>query len=161
MTILYLTFFFFVLSSYHVSVCLPVRREHRVRRSYICSKAVKVRFSSGRQLDCSSINYIPLLSLTSCQDPAYHCRLRVLYGSFVPCLLNVAQPPGSSKRQTSTATSLVQILSLKPRLHCSSNPHSIHFHIQSTSASSNPTNGCESIWIDGHSHLRRIRPNAE
>ena len=81
-------FFFFVLSSYHVSVCLPVRREHRVKRSYICSKAVKVRFSSGRQLDCSSINYIPLLSLTRCQDPAY-CRLRVLCGSFVPCLLNV------------------------------------------------------------------------
>ena len=33
------------------------------------------------------------------------------------------------------ATSLVQILSLKPRLHCSSNPDSIHF---SHKASSNP-----------------------
>ena len=27
--------FFFVLASYHVSVCLPVRREHRVRRSFV------------------------------------------------------------------------------------------------------------------------------
>ena len=113
-----------------------------MRRSYICSKAVKVRFSSGRQLDCSSINYIPLLSLVSgsCLSLPIEGVIWILCP--LPAECNDAQPPGSSKRQTSTATSLVQILSLKPRLHCSSNPHSIHFHIQSTSASSNPTNGC-------------------